>query len=380
MSATPALAQLAILTLVAWGVRRKWLRPAPSQTAAGAIVMACGIFVMAAAQNIPAPLQPAVQLISVGLLVVWGFIAASFATSAVQGRLASHTGKPVDAFAVGTWVAGTAVMARVLLLGVPAWRELAVFLCVLAFVLWLGYLKLVWRGFRAILASPARLNVTGRILLATVSTQSIVLLAWHLWPDAGRLRVPATALIVAGYLLYGLGLVLIVQRYRRSARWNLADDWDNTNCIVHGAMSITGLAVAYTGLLPAGIGTGTWLYVLLMLLFVEAVEVARLLQRVRARGVRAGALTYHVSQWSRNFTFGMFYAFTQAQAPSLATTPALAGLMPLVNGILAAGPLIVLAFLLVELGLWFSAQALPAAGPAKPACPIVNEQLKEQRP
>lgn len=344
-----------MLAVAAWIARRTLLRPAPSPTAAGAIVMAAGIFGLAAFQKIPAIPPSAMQPFAIGLLVVWGFIAASYAASWLQGRMASHTAAPVDGLAVGTWVAGTAVTARMLLHGVPAWREAVMVLAIVAFALWLWYLALVLRGFRAVMASPARLRVTGRILLSTVSTQSLALLLWHLWPHSELLRAPVTGLILLGFLFYGAGLVLVIQRYRRAPRWTLSEDWDNTNCIVHGAMSISGLAVAYTGVLPEAVGVATWLYVLAALLAVEAVEVARVFVRVSNHGLRKGILTYHVSQWSRNFTFGMFYAFTLALAPVAGSSPMLSPFMPFVDFLVAYGPYAVLLFLLVELGLWASA-------------------------
>lgn len=369
-----------MLAFAAWVANRWLLRPLPSPTAAGAIVMAAGIFGLAALPEITADPQPVIPLFTLGLLVVWGSIAASYVVSGLQGRLASHTAAPVDAFAVGTWVAGTTVTARMLLQGVPGWRAVAMALCLAACALWLWYLAHVLRGFRAVIASHDRLRVTGRILLSTVSTQSLVLLAWNLWPDARLLRVPAMTLMLLGFVFYGASLVLVIQRYRRAPHWSLADDWDNTNCIVHGAMSISGLAVAYTGLLPVMIGIGTWLYVLLALLVVEAVEVARMIERTRQYGLRRGMFTYHVSQWSRNFTFGMFYAFTHALAPTLASTPALSPLMPLVSWVLRFGPHVVLFFLLVELALWAHASVDVRARAAKPPSRIINEYREGQRP
>lgn len=381
MSGGLPIVHLAILALAAWIARRTLLQAKPSPTAAGAIVMAAGIFGLASIQRIPGVPASAMQFFAIGLLVVWGSIAASYAGGWLQGRLADQLAAPSDGFVVGTWVAGTAVMARVLLLGVPDWREAAIAMAIVAFVLWLWYLALVLRGFRAVMASPARLRVTGRILLSTVSAQALALLASHLWPNAAFLRAPVAGLIVLGFLFYGAGLALIIQRYRREPRWTLSEDWDNTNCIVHGAMSISGLAVAYTGVLPVFVGIATWLYVLAALLAVEAIEIARMIQRVRQRGLHRGILTYHVSQWSRNFTFGMFYAFTLALAPACASFPVLSPLMPFVGWLLAYGPYIVLFFLLAELGLWVAANV--RFGTRKSSAPqslIVNEYAKEQQP
>ena len=43
-------------------------------------------------------------------------------------------------------------------------------------------------------------------------------------------------------LCYAIGLGLILRRYVGGETWRLADDWDNKNCILHGALSISGLA------------------------------------------------------------------------------------------------------------------------------------------
>ncbi|HMM53643.1 MAG TPA: hypothetical protein PKC23_01355 [Candidatus Desulfobacillus sp.] len=371
--------QIALLAAIAWLARRALFRIGPSPVASGAIVMAAGIFGLASLDRIP--LLPAAFLttFALALLLLWAFIAASYFSIWRQGRLPGLVAAPNDGFAVGTWVAGTAVMARLLLIGVPEWRAAVVVLALLACALWLWYLAIVLRGFRAVLASPARLRVTGRILLSTVSTQSLVLLAWDLWPDADWLRVPATLLLVLGYLFYGAGLLLVVQRYLRETGWTLSEDWDNTNCILHGAMSITGLAVAATDLLPAWVGLATWLYVLAMLVLVEAVEIARMARRARLHGLRKGVFTYHVSQWSRNFTFGMFYAFTLVMAGAYAQSPLVAALEPLLAPLIAGGPCVVLFFLLLEAGLWAGAHSRCGALPAVPQPLAINEYAKEQR-
>ena len=49
---------------------------------------------------------------------------------------------------------------------------------------------------------------------------------------------------------------------------------------------------------------------LTLFLVIEGIEVLRAIARVRHHGVGLGLLSYDVSQGSRNFTFGMFYAFT----------------------------------------------------------------------
>jgi hypothetical protein len=46
----------------------------------------------------------------------------------------------------------------------------------------------------------------------------------------------------------------------------------------------------------------------------ELIDAVRLVTRLHNFGWRIGGLTYGTSQWARNFTFAMFYAFNLAVA------------------------------------------------------------------
>ena len=146
---------------------------------------------------------------------------------------------------------------------------------------------------------------------------------------------------------YAIGLGLILRRYVGGETWRLADDWDNTNCILHGALSISGLAAVVSDHFSAQALLVFWLIVVAAFVIVEAIEVLRLFVRVNALGWRRGLFVYDVSQWARNFTFGMFYAFTLAFAervPSLASQSVEA----LRRTILSSGQYVVLFLLLAE--------------------------------
>ena len=346
------LTQLVLLVIASAAARRLFLREGESVTASGAIAMAIGIFVLGALQQLPFHSPLITQLLTLEGLIIWAYIAASYVASYAQGTFHTHTDDPVGCFAIGTWVAGTAVLARLVAIALPDWRPVGALLGLLAVSIWLWYLLVITRRYGVILAHPADHRATGRILLATVSTQSVVLLAQQVLPN--HLPPPvALALILVGYLFYALGLALIVRRYLRQPGWRIADDWDNTNCILHGAMSITGLAALETGALPLGIIALTWVWVILMFVGVEAVEVVRLITRVRAYGWRKGVFTYHVSQWARNFTFGMLYAFTLRLGVAGGVSGAgLGGLNGLQNAIVAGGQYIVLVLLVIELVLF----------------------------
>jgi hypothetical protein len=321
--------------------------PTTLPTASGAVVMAIGIFALAALQWMPFPTRLATQLIALAMLVVWTYIALHFLACARRGTMHRHSGDPIQSFAIGTWVAGTAVVAELVLAGLPQWRSVAAALALIAVLLWLWYLALVVRGLWAFIVGRVRGGVNGAILFSTVSTQSIVIL--------GPRQVPRAAwstLVIVGYLFYVTGLVLIVRHYLRARGLRLADGWDNTNCIGHGAMAISGLAAVVRGAIPIPWIVLTWLWVAGMFVLIESIEVARLALRVQAYGWRKGVLTYNVSQWARNFTFGMFYAFTLSlDARDAGAARWLTGLWAL---ILHCGQYGVLALLCIEIALFLA--------------------------
>jgi hypothetical protein len=351
MTCASPICHFVLVLAIAVGARLLLPRSRNLPTASGAVVMAIGIFALAALQRMPFPARLATQFIALEMLIVWTYLALHYAACAVQGTLHRYSGDPVQSFAIGTWVAGTAVVAVLVHQGLPHWHAAAAALALFAVLLWLWYLALVARRLWALIVGRARVGATGTILLSTVSTQSIVILTVLLDPR----QVPRGAwavLITLGYLLYVTGLVLIVRHYLRTRGLRLADDWDTTNCIGHGAMSISGLAALVSGTIPVPWIVLTWLWAAAMFVLVESIEIARGGVRIQAYGWRKGVLTYHVSQWARNFTFGMFYAFTLSlDARDAVTAHWLAGLWAL---LLHYGQYAVLALLSIEIALFLA--------------------------
>jgi hypothetical protein len=72
---------------------------------------------------------------------------------------------------------------------------------------------------------------------------------------------------------------------------------------------------------------------------------------VRQYGLHTGAGVYDVSQWARNFTFGMFYAFTAASLERFAPGADPSWLVAVQRAVAAVGPYVVLALLLIEAAL-----------------------------
>lgn len=326
------------------------LRDPPN--AAGALVMATGIF---AAASLPRLAGAGAALpAAIVVTLIWIAVAAPIAASAVRpGGLGRRAGAPIDFFGIGTWVAGTAVVARVLMLAAPhdPWPARAAFS--LAAVLWLWFMPRALGNL--VRLARSRLRPNGIILLSTVATQAVALMAMHLLPAALAAWAGA-ALMALGAFCY-LAAAFLVVRGHAGGGWRLATDWANGNCILHGALSITGLTAVVGRWFEATVLIGYWLAVIAVFVVVELIEVARIVARVRAVGWREGLFVYDVSQWARNFTFGMFYAFTLTFAQAYpAVAPAFSVLR---STIVAVGPYVVLALLMAEAGLMLTGSRQP---------------------
>ena len=102
-----ALGALVLVLRLALG--RRGALPTP----AGAVVMAIGIFITAALQHMPALASLVAEPLSIALLVIWASMAVSYIDSALRGELATHSHPLIARFAIGTWIAATAVQAKV---------------------------------------------------------------------------------------------------------------------------------------------------------------------------------------------------------------------------------------------------------------------------
>jgi hypothetical protein len=323
--------------------------------------MAGGIFTAVSLQHIPqGPLltRPLAAALGLG----WLGIAWLVSREAVREGLRRHTGPLIGSFAIGTWVAASAVVVRLAMLAAPDARWLAEALFAATVGLWLWFAPQAVRNLLRIARLPARdVQPSGVILLTTVATQAVALPAVRLFPDAMLIRDIAHALLGLGLAGYLAGAALICRRYLAGPQWRLATDWDNTNCILHGAAVVSGAV-------GGGLLAPYWAVTLAVFVIVEAFEFGRLVVRVRAFGWRKAVLIYDVSQWARNFTFGMFYAFTAALAASAGPAPPFGTLAPIADAILRFGQYVVLLLLLVELTLmarWFVVGEVRIAGRAE---------------
>jgi hypothetical protein len=322
---------------------------AETPTSIGAIVMALGIFVAASLRQLPDGVFLMKPMAAV-LLFVWVVIAAKLLLSLRHGGLPVHTNSVTRMFGIGTWVAGTAIVATVWPLPWPATAWITRGFSIASFALWLSFFPVAVKNL-ARLVLDRKQDLSGGVLLTTVATQALALIGFQLFAEISWLRWTAALLMALGAAAYPVGLYLVVRRYWARSGWSLAIDWDNTNCILHGALSITGLTAVASGFFGASIILAFWTCVLLMFAAVEAIELMRLGARIRTFGWCGAVRIYDVSQWARNFTFGMLYAFTLAFAQRFNISDSQSMLGAVRNAVVAYGQYVVLALLLVELAL-----------------------------
>lgn len=342
---------LSVLLVVGFVGRHLFIVPRPASTSAGAIVMACGIFINGAIVRFPFLDRRLAVGLSLILLALWALIACEYLRSLLDGTLVErHLSDPVGVFAVGTWVAGTSMCGLTLAHRLPDWLPFVRVLLGLNILLWGFYLVQAFKNFVVLLRAKGWRTVHGVLLLSTVSTQSIVILSVTVWGNASLLGNGARIVIALGAVLYVAALTMIGFRYLSDLRSvDISRDWTSTNCIIHGAMSITGLACCVTDVVPVRLVLVIWLWVLLWFVIVEVIEVLRTIARTRRMGIIRAVWVYSPTQWARNFTFGMLYAFTlNFHLESTLTGGSLTLLESIRSAVLLCGAWVVLALLVYE--------------------------------
>lgn len=277
-----------------------------------AIIMAIGIFLTSTIDAFPFLDVYLGPYFTIGLFIIWIitylYLIKQFFNS---DFLIPFIKNPIVSFSMGTWIAGVSVLANILAKYIPNFKTIFLSMAFINLILWFFFCIICLYNYSCLIKTKQHIkNVHGIILLATVGTQSIVILFRNVFPS-----FPTSfyiILISLGICFYLIGMFLIGKRYLLNRDWSIANDWNNTNCIIHGALSITGFAITVVGLLSARLLIIFWIFVFSLFIAVETIEIIRAILRVKLYGFKKGLLTYHVTQWSRNFTFGMFYAFSAA--------------------------------------------------------------------
>lgn len=275
-----------------------------------AFIMSLGIFVYGPATSFAVFGLRFGVISTICLLIVWLPIYFQLSYAFLFDKTYRHTllQNPIHSFAVGTWIAGISVLCNVLLKYFPQLQNIIYMMTFINVSIWICFLFLIVYNFIQLYKYQYKDKVHGLILLSVVATQSIVLLINSVLPIKVSYLEP---IIVVGIIFYMLSIILLFKRYNFTKKWSLITDWNNTNCVIHGALSITGLALVSTNSLSTNEILAFWTLVFVLLVFVEIIEIIRAIKRIQTLGFKKGIGVYHISQWSRNFTFGMFYAFTR---------------------------------------------------------------------
>lgn len=241
------------------------------------------------------------------IVALWVSFWSSIFISLIKRKWKSlHYKNPVNRFGIGTWIAASSICGVLLANHFPIFTPLVRGLSWFNAALWIFY---CWISVKAIM-TIFRLRIVqvhGILLLTTVSTQSLIILFHNVYTNVPKQLT--YSLLTVGFCFYILGTFLIVKRYTEHS-WSVETDWNNTNCILHGALSISGVASIVSGAFNEQSLFVLWGLTVTIFLIVEGIEIYRLIRLVKESGWKRAVFVYNVSQWSRIFTFSMFYTFT----------------------------------------------------------------------
>lgn len=324
------------------------------EPASGAIIMATGIFLIGTVEAFPFLDHQLGKYFAFILLIMWIVIYKSLSFQFFhRDFLVPFLKNPVNSFAMGTWIAGVSVLCNVFLKYFPGIIGMTQAIAIFNTFLFLFFVANCFYNFKQLFFEHRHYPVHGTILLSCVGTQSIMVLL-----NRAFFQFPAYVtkpVIVLGIMFYIAGMIRLVDRYWRRSDWTIADDWANTNCIIHGALSITGLAIVITDTFSSFFVTVFWIIIFILLCMVEVLEIIRAAKRVKQYGWNKGIFTYDVSQWSRNFTFGMFFTFTLFMHQNPFYTM-LEGLHAFQNAFLSVWAWVVLIAILMQIALYIKSR------------------------
>lgn len=357
-----------IVSLIAWSSKKN-MPVAP--TAAGSIVMALGIFIQGVWQNISGYSPESIW--TRGLVIItaciWVYLLINYISSLRNGYFVQeHWTDPVMRFAMGTWVAGTSTLLITIYTSFHiGWIQGSIrLIAILNIGLWLLVLYAMCLGWYQILRQSQIKRVHGTILLSTVSTQSIVLMSSQIYTAEYIASWLNQIIIILGLIFYLFSVGLIVHRYWHD-RHRIVQDWTDTNCILYGALAITGVAVHASHVWSTMALIVLWWITFMILLVVELIELIRAGQRIIKKGWRYGIGIYNTVQWTRVFTLGMFYLFTMRL--SLLDHPyvKLKWVIGIHHSILNSGAWIISLLLVIEVIFWVRAMFNRYLDTEKPA-------------
>ncbi|CAM2736188.1 Uncharacterised protein [Legionella steigerwaltii] len=301
---------LLILLLISALVHHFFKKGSCCQAFAGNIVMAIGIVLFDVLPQFQCVTPLLRQLIILELLIIGFYLMCSFVKCSVEGHFNLFTASAINQFGIGTWVAGSSILALLFLQEFPSWYLVIWTFAFCALIIWPIYIIISLINLQRIFSKKIKLH-TGNILLLTVSTQALALLTHSLFAPVIPMLI-SQVLIILGYLFYIIGFILIGRYLLACSKKRLFLGWSNGNSILHGALSISGLASTVTHALDDKIILNTWIFATSLLFLVEGMGLIKMYHRIKIVGFIQGIFVYNLSQWTRIFTLGMYYSFSFA--------------------------------------------------------------------
>ena len=285
----------------------RFLRHFTVAIASGSMLMALGLFTADCLQPLGMPLF-LMTIITLQIAALWLYLGLWLLQHYLQSELPFS--RLIDQIHIGTWVAGTAIIASLIEQVEPLLRGSIVLLTIVGGTLWSVYMIIIAHIFSTYVHKKFHLPASGALLLGTVSTQSIVLLLQALFKNHMPVIV-YQALITLGFIYYFIGMCLIIRYYSEAKLKHLLASWKTDNVIIYGAAAISGLALINTQAFPDWVVILTWYIALLTFIIVAAIDIIRFILRVNKKGLLKTINVYKASQWARIFTLVTLYAFAR---------------------------------------------------------------------
>lgn len=275
--------------------------------ASGSLLMALGAF---AADCLPALGMPLslMAFITLEIAALWLYLGISLLLNYCHGEL--PLSRLIDQINIGTWVAGTAIVALLINQVEPLLHGSIVLLTIVDGILWAIYLVIIIHVFSTYAHKKFQLQVTGAILLGTVSTELIVLLLHELFKDDMPTIVYQT-LIILGLAYYVIAISLVVRYYWRIRSTHLVGSWRNENAIIYGSLATSGIAIIHTQVFSDWLVIMTWCAAMTAFVVVILLDMSRLILRLNIKNLLKAVGIYHPSQWTKIYAMAALYAFAR---------------------------------------------------------------------
>lgn len=245
------------------------------EPASAAIIMALGIFLIGTIEAFPFLNIHLGKFFAFILLILWLIIYSLLSIQFFQRDfLIPFIKHPINSFAMGTWIAGVSVLCNVFLEYFPSIIRLTQVIAIFNSLLWIFFFITCLYNFKQLFTKSKEYSVHGILLLSTVATQSIVILLNNVFSSK---HLFIEIMIYLGLAFYLIGIYLIIKSIRSKKDWSITHHWLNTNCIIHGALSITGFAMVTTGTFSYISIHALWFITFILIILVECLEMIRII-------------------------------------------------------------------------------------------------------